>query len=104
MKTWRMPNNLYANSCDCRVGPVLRRQYKVMRAVYARKGSLMSAPQYLNSIPRIYNLGADPKEEYVISGGPEGITRSLVLKEVSLRLACKKSFEEFPNADYSYMK
>jgi arylsulfatase len=80
------------------------RHYKVMRAVYARKGSLMSAPQYLNSIPRIYNLRADPKEEYVISGGPEGITRSLVLKEVSLRLAYKKSFEEFPNADYSYMK
>jgi arylsulfatase A-like enzyme len=80
------------------------RQFKVMRAIYSRKASSMSQPSYLKSIPRIYNLRADPKEEYIISGGMEGVTRSLVIKESQLRLKYEMSFKEFPNGDYSFLK
>jgi arylsulfatase len=78
--------------------------FKVMRAIYSRNASLMSDSMYLKSIPRIYNLRADPKEEYIISGGIEGVVRSLVLKEAELRLKYKNSFDAFPNADYSNLK
>ncbi|MBE9539901.1 MAG: sulfatase-like hydrolase/transferase [Proteobacteria bacterium] len=78
--------------------------FKVMRAIYPRNASLMGDSTYLKSIPRIYNLKADPKEEYIISGGIEGVVRSLVLKEAELRLKYENSFDEFPNADYGYLK
>ena len=51
-----------------------------------------------------HRLKADPKEEYIISGGLEGVVRSLVLKKAELLLKYKSSFDEFPNADYSYLK
>jgi len=76
--------------------------FKLMRAVYSRKASLMSESMYLKSLPLIYNLKADPKEEFNISGGLESLTRSLVLKEVGLRQKYQKSFAEFPNNDYSF--
>lgn len=78
--------------------------FKLMRAIYPRKASLMSESNYLKSLPRIYNLKADPKEEHIISGGLEGITRSLVLKEVELRRHYEASFKKFPNAEYGYLK
>lgn len=79
-------------------------QFKLMRAIYPRKASLIGASSYLKSLPRIYNLKADPKEEYNISGGLEGITRSLVIKEVELRRKYQQSILQFPNGDYSFAK
>ncbi len=78
--------------------------FKVMRAIYPRHASLMADSMYLKSIPRVYNLRADPKEEYIISGGIEGVVRSLVLKEAELRRKYQNSFDAFPNADYSNLK
>ena len=77
--------------------------FKLMRAVYPRRNSLMSEAMYLKSIPRIYNLRADPKEHYIVSGGMEALARSLVLKEAELRKKYRASFAEFPNAKYDYM-
>jgi hypothetical protein len=78
--------------------------FKLMRAVYPRKNSLMSEGMYLKSVPRVYNLRADPKERYIVSGGMEGIVGSLVFRESELRKKYRASFAEFPNAEYDYMK
>lgn len=75
--------------------------FKLMRAVYPRKQSLIGDSFYLKSLPRIYNLKADPKEEHIISGGLESLTRSLVLKELELREKYRESLEQFPNNNYS---
>ena len=63
----------------------------------------MSEAMYLKSIPRIYNLRADPKEYYIVSGGMEALARSLVLKEAELRKKYRESFNTFPNAQYDFL-
>jgi arylsulfatase len=80
------------------------RQYKLIRAVYPRWGSLVAKSEYLREMPLIYNLRADPKEQFNIAGGAEGLAYSLVVKEAQLRGKIEKSFQEFPNSDYSKMK
>jgi arylsulfatase len=80
------------------------KHFKIMRAVYPRWNSLMGESVYLKSMPRIYNLRADPKEHFIITAGLEGIARSLVVREAQIRGKYQESFREFPNADYSRMK
>jgi arylsulfatase len=80
------------------------RQFKLIRAVYPRWGSLVAKSEYLREMPLIYNLRADPKEQFNIAGGAEGQAYSLVAKEAQIRGKIEKSFQEFPNADYSKMK
>ena len=63
--------------------------FKLMRAVYPRRNSLMSE--------------ADPKEYYIVSGGMEALARSLVLKEAELRKKYRESFNTFPNAQYDFL-
>ncbi len=64
----------------------------------------MRESMYLNSMPRIYTLRADPKEHFIITAGLEGIARSLIVREQQLQRQYQQSFREFPNADYSRMK
>ena len=80
------------------------RQFKLIRAVYPRWGSLVAKSEYLREMPLIYNLRADPKEQFNIAGGAEGLAYSLVVKEAQIRGKIEKSFQEFPNSDYSRMK
>ena len=80
------------------------RQYKLIRAVYPRLGSLVAKSEYLREMPLVYNLKADPKEQFNLSGGADGILYALAIKEQQFRGAYEKSIKEFPNGDYSRMK
>lgn len=80
------------------------RHFKIMRAVYSRWDSLMSESMYLKSMPRVYNLRADPKEHFIIVAGPEALARSLVVREHQIRASYEQSFREYPNSDYRKMR
>ena len=54
-------------------------------------------------LPEVYNLRVDPKELHNIVGGDEGIVWGLLAKDAEIQGSYEKSFQEFPNADYSMM-
>jgi hypothetical protein len=68
---------------------------------YEKQGSL-SRPVYNgSSVPQLYNLQSDPKEEYNLFGESGG--SNVVVHMMKLGAGPMRSFKEFPNKDYSKM-
>ena len=68
---------------------------------YEKKGSL-SRPAYTGiSLPQLYNLKSDPKEESNIMG--ESGASNVGAFMLNMGVAAQASFKEFPNMDYSKM-
>jgi hypothetical protein len=53
------------------------------------------------SLPQLYNLKSDPKEEYNIVG--ESGASNVGAYMLKMGVAAQASFKEFPNMDYSKM-
>ena len=78
------------------------RQFKFLTMEYEKKGSL-ARPAYTGiSLPQLYNLKSDPKEEYNIMG--ESGASNVGAYILKMGVAAQESFKEFPNLDYSKMK
>ena len=77
------------------------RQFKFLTMEYEKQSSL-ARPAYTGmSLPQLYNLKSDPKEEYNIMGeSGAGNVGAYMLK---MGVAAQASFKEFPNMDYSKM-
>ena len=77
------------------------RQFKFLTMEYEKKGSL-ARPAYTGvSLPQLYNLKSDPKEEYNIVG--ESGASNVGAHMLKMGVAAQASFKEFPNMDYSKM-
>lgn len=77
------------------------RQFKFLKMEYEKKGSL-ARPAYSGmSLPQLYNLQSDPKEEYNIMG--ESGASNVGAFMLKMGVATQASFKEFPNMDYSKM-
>ncbi|MGV7229682.1 MAG: sulfatase-like hydrolase/transferase [Nitrospirales bacterium] len=77
------------------------RQFKFLTIEYEKQGSL-SRPAYTGiSLPQLYNLKSDPKEEYNIMG--ESGASNVGAFMLKMGVAAQASFKEFPNKDYSKM-
>lgn len=77
------------------------RQFKLLAMEYEKKGSL-ARPAYTGlSLPQLYNLKSDPKEEYNIIG--ESGASNVGAHMFKMGVAAQASFQEFPNMDYSKM-
>ena len=77
------------------------RQFKFLTIEYEKKGSL-SRPAYTGiSLPQLYNLQSDPKEDYNIIG--ESGASNVGAYMLKMGVAAQASFKEFPNMDYSKM-
>ena len=76
-------------------------QFKFLTMEYEKKGSL-ARPAYTGmSLPQLYNLKTDPKEEYNIMG--ESGASSVGAHMLKMGVAVQASFTDFPHADYSRM-
>ena len=77
------------------------RQFKFLTMEYEKEGSL-ARPAYTGmSLPQLYNLRSDPKEEFNIMG--ESGASSVGAHMLKMGAAAQASFNEFPNMDYSKM-
>ena len=77
------------------------RQFKFLTMEYEKQASL-SRPAYTGmSLPQLYNLKTDPKEEYNIMG--ESGASNVGAHMLKMGVAAQASFKEFPNTDYSMM-
>lgn len=77
------------------------RQFKFLTMEYEKQGSL-TRPAYTGmSLPQLYNLKSDPKEEYNIMG--ESGASNVGAYMLKMGVEAQKSFQEFPNLDYSKM-
>lgn len=77
------------------------RQFKLHNLEYEKQASL-SRPAYTGvSLPQLYNLQSDPKEEYNIIG--ESGATNVGAYMLKLGAEAMASFKEFPNNDYSKM-
>jgi arylsulfatase len=77
------------------------RQFKFLTMEYEKKGSL-TRPAYTGiSVPQLYNLKADPKEEYNLIG--ESGATNVGAHMLKMGVKAQMSFQEFPNMDYSKM-
>ena len=77
------------------------RQFKFLTMEYEKKGSL-TRPAYTGvSLPQLYNLKTDPKEEYNIIG--ESGASNVGAHMLKMGVKAQMSFQEFPNMDYSKM-
>lgn len=77
------------------------RQFKFLMIEYEKSASL-SRPAYTGiSLPQLYNLKSDPKEEYNIIG--ESGASNVGAYMLKMGVAAQASFKEFPNLDYSKM-
>jgi arylsulfatase len=75
------------------------RQFKLHNLVYEKHGSL-ALPAYTGmSIPQLYNLKSDPKEDFNIIG--ESGATNVGAYMLTLGGIAYESFREFPNNDYS---
>lgn len=78
------------------------RQFKFLTMEYEKQGSL-ARPAYSGmSLPQLYNLKSDPKEEYNIMG--ESGASNVGAYMLKMGVAAQESFKKFPNLDYSKMK
>ena len=78
------------------------RQFKMLMMEYEKKASL-SRPAYTGvSLPQLYNLRTDPKEEHNIIG--ESGASNVGAHMLKMGFAAQAGFREFPNSDYSMMK
>jgi len=78
------------------------RQFKFLMMEYEKKASL-SRPAYTGvSLPQLYNLRTDPKEEYNLIG--ESGASNVGAHMLKMGVAAQASFREFPHGDYSMMK
>jgi len=69
---------------------------------YEKQGSL-ARPAYSGiSLPQLYNMKSDPKEEYNIMG--ESGASNVGAYMLKMGVAAQESFKKFPNLDYSKMK
>jgi arylsulfatase len=77
------------------------RQFKFLTMEYEKQSSL-ARPAYTGmSLPQLYNLKSDPKEEYNIMG--ESGASNVGAFMLQMGVAAQASFKEFPNMDYSKM-
>jgi arylsulfatase len=77
------------------------RQFKLMFVEYEKKASL-ARPAYIgSSIPQLFNLRADPKEEYNLIGESGGT--NIVAHMLKMGAVAQASFKNFPHMDYSKM-
>jgi arylsulfatase len=77
------------------------RQFKFLTMEYEKQSSL-ARPAYTGmSLPQLYNLKSDPKEEYNIMG--ESGASNVGAFMLKMGVAAQASFKEFPNMDYSKM-
>ena len=77
------------------------RQFKFLAIEYEKQASL-ARPAYTGvSLPQLYNLKADPKEEYNIIG--ESGASNVGAYMLKMGVAAQASFKEFPHMDYSKM-
>ena len=77
------------------------RQFKFLTIEYEKQSSL-ARPAYTGvSLPQLYNLKSDPKEEYNIMG--ESGASNVGAYILKMGVAAQASFKEFPNKDYSKM-
>ena len=77
------------------------RQFKFLTVEYEKRGSL-TRPAYTGvSLPQLYNLKMDPKEDYNIIGESGG--SNVGAHMMKMGVAAQGSFKEFPNGDYSKM-
>ena len=77
------------------------RQFKFLTMEYEKESSL-ARPAYTGmSLPQLYNLKSDPKEEYNIMG--ESGASNVGVYMLKMGVAAQASFKEFPNMDYSKM-
>ena len=77
------------------------RQFKFLTMEYEKKGSL-TRPAYTGvSLPQLYNLKSDPKEEYNIIG--ESGASNVGAHMLKMGVAAQASFKEYPNLDYTKM-
>jgi arylsulfatase len=78
------------------------RQFKFLMVEYEKKASL-TRPAYTGvSVPQLYNLKTDPKEEYNLVG--ESGATNVAAHMLKMGAAAQASFREFPHRDYSMMK
>lgn len=77
------------------------RQFKFLIMEYEKESSL-ARPAYTGmSLPQLYNLKSDPKEEYNIMG--ESGASNVGVYMLKMGVAAQANFKEFPNMDYSKM-
>jgi arylsulfatase len=77
------------------------RQFKFLRKEFEKKASL-ARPTYTGvSLPQLYNLKTDPKEEYNIMG--ESGASNVGAHMLKMGVAAQAKFKEFPHMDYSKM-
>lgn len=77
------------------------RQFKFLTMEYEKQGSL-ARPAYTGvSLPQLYNLKSDPKEEYNIMG--ESGATNVGAYMLKMGADAQASFKEYPNIDYSKM-
>lgn len=77
------------------------RQFKAHHIIFDRFQSFFGPKQELGLLPRIYNLKADPKELYSLTGRSGAGVMLGKFHEVTG--SYMKSFKKFPNMDYSKM-
>lgn len=78
------------------------RQFKYLTMEYEKRGSL-TRPAYTGvSVPQLYNLKTDPKEEHNLVG--ESGATNVGAHMLKMGVEAQQSFQEFPNVDYSMMK
>ena len=77
------------------------RQFKFLTIEYEKKASL-ARPAYTGiSLPHLYNLKTDPKEEYNLIGESGGSNVGAHMLKMGVK--AQMSFQEHPNMDYSKM-
>lgn len=77
------------------------RQFKFHSVLYAKNASLAQPADTGLSLPQLYNLRSDPREEFNIIG--ESGASNVGAYILGLGVEAQRSFVEFPNGDYSKM-
>ena len=80
---------------------VLWRQFKLLFVEYEKKSSLARPAYTGGSIPQLYNLRADPKEEYNVIG--ESGATNIAAHMLKMGAVPQASFQNFPHMDYTKM-
>jgi arylsulfatase len=77
------------------------RQFKLLFVEYEKKASLARPAYTGSSIPKLFNLKADPKEEYNLIGESGGT--NITAHMLKMGATVQASFKAFPHMDYSKM-